>query len=218
MVASSISKPFLIERHGNLAFIFKPPDFLTHASLDKSRPDLQSWVRQHLSAPEAFVAHRLDAPTSGILLFGLTPESAFQVRDFLENSRKFYLLQGRGIPEESRQEWVDHLKEDRKGVRIVRSGGKKAVTIFQKISQNDNLFSALVEIKTGRRHQIRIQAASHNLPLIGENLYSDQKGLLHLHAWLFLGPKNQKIPAPVPDWLGGEDLTKAQQALDTWDQ
>lgn len=53
----------------------------------------------------------------------------------------------------------------------ISTEGKEASTFFHILQQNDNYLCALAFPKTGRQHQIRLHAAYHGLPLIGDKLY-----------------------------------------------
>ena len=65
---------------------------------------------------------------------------------------------------------------------IVDSKGKEALTYFEKIKSNGNMSLLKATLETGRKHQIRVQCASLNHPILNDSLYGgkriDNTGLL----------------------------------------
>ncbi|HZF01784.1 MAG TPA: RluA family pseudouridine synthase [Methylomirabilota bacterium] len=120
--------------------------------------------------------HRLDADTSGILLFAKSP-GAVETYSALFESRKMektYLAVAVGAPKEN--EWTCQLKlgQDSRQfgrIKVDERFGKDAETHF-KILETRGKFS-LVEAKpvTGRTHQIRVHLTESGLPIVGDELY-----------------------------------------------
>lgn len=66
--------------------------------------------------------------------------------------------------------------------RWVAPDGQQAQTKYQTIEEGQENSRLEVELLTGRTHQIRIHMAYMQHPLLGDNLYDDQVGPLHLHC------------------------------------
>ena len=119
--------------------------------------------------------HRLDAETTGILLFAKSPGALRTIGELFETRRmqKRYLAVVRGHPKQN--EWICRAKlgPDPKehGRHRVDPGGKEAETAF-KVLERKNGF-ALIEAKpvTGRTHQIRLHLADAQLPIVGDPMY-----------------------------------------------
>jgi tRNA pseudouridine65 synthase len=133
-----------------------------------------------------YPVHRLDRATSGVLLFGLSSESARAISQQFQNRsvRKVYYCVVRG--------WVDERGEVDYPLSVPGVGGSlelqkaEAVTGFESVSQleipqalgrySTARFSLVrAEPRTGRMHQIRRHFAHDRHPLIGDTIYGDGK-------------------------------------------
>jgi RluA family pseudouridine synthase len=157
--------------------------------------------------------HRLDADTSGILLFAKSPGAVERFFDLFESRKmeKTYLAVVVGEPKQN--EWMCELKlaPDKKRFRKMKVNerfGKEAETHF-KLLETRGKYS-LVEAKpvTGRTHQIRVHLAESGLPVVGDELYGNGRGdaSLGLRAvrLAYFDPftkKRVEIRAPVEDFL-----------------
>ena len=120
--------------------------------------------------------HRLDADTSGILLFVKSPGAVETFSDLFESRRmeKTYLAVVDGKPREA--EWTCQLKLAPDPRRVGRMKvdareGKEAETQFRVLQKKEKL--TLVEARpfTGRTHQIRVHLAEAGCPVISDKLY-----------------------------------------------
>jgi 23S rRNA pseudouridine955/2504/2580 synthase len=147
--------------------------------------------------------HRLDRNTSGLITF---PKSMAGAQAFTEllragSVRKRYLalLEGRL---EGEERWEDRIVRDGESrVSRVAPEGSPALAFARPLLQSAAATLALVELRTGLTHQIRVQASSRGLPLAGDAKYGGRRsaqGYL-LHAWLldFAEPPFPDIPGRV---------------------
>lgn len=164
--------------------VIKPQNVPSQADASGDE-DMLSKVKKYLKEKynkegEAFVGlvHRLDRPTGGIMVFAKTSKGASrlsqQIRDGKMN--KTYFAVTSKVPQLNMGKLVNYLKKDEQTnkVRIVtqgESGSKKAELMYKILQTNED--EALVEVKliTGRGHQIRVQFAGINCPLVGDNKY-----------------------------------------------
>jgi 23S rRNA pseudouridine955/2504/2580 synthase len=122
--------------------------------------------------------HRLDRPTSGVLVFSASLRGARRFSALLREGkiRKLYLALAEGNVEEPGF-WEDSLFRDREARRtLVSAEGKPARTRFSPLGvcagNGAGPYSLLMlEPETGRCHQIRAQAAARGHPLGGDKKY-----------------------------------------------
>jgi RluA family pseudouridine synthase len=134
--------------------------------------------------------HRLDAETTGILLFAKSPGAVRSYGDLFESRRmhKRYLAVARGNPKED--EWVCKAKlgPDPKehGRHRIDLQGKESETKFKVIERKNGL--ALIEARpvTGRTHQIRLHLEHAHLPILGDPMYGTPQDRARRNALMAL--------------------------------
>jgi 23S rRNA pseudouridine955/2504/2580 synthase len=185
-----------------LLAVNKPAGLAVHGSgsLDEA---VRAYLADKLSPSLSFKPgplHRLDKPSSGIVVFSTSLEGARLFTALMREHKvkKTYLAIVDGAVEKE-QVWEDMLVRD-KGLKktFVTEEGKRAVTKIKPLSTKDGFSLIEAEIETGRTHQIRAQAAAHGHPLAGDKKYgSHGKSGFFLHAWKmeFL---DIKLEAPLP--------------------
>ena len=160
-------------------------------------PDMVNMIKKHLSngngEPYVGVVHRLDKPVSGIMVFAKNKESAAALsRQLREGTmKKKYRAIVCGQPKEKNGKFSDLLLQDNKTnvtavVKKGTEGGKLAelnyTLLRKKFLEGEQIAEVEIELLTGRHHQIRVQFASHGLPLMGDRKYNpaytrkDEKG------------------------------------------
>ena len=122
------------------------------------------------------LVHRLDRPVGGIMVFARTSKAASRLSKMIQNHEmiKEYLLvchnkiDDYGIMED----YIE--KNDTKSNITTKENGKYAKLEYKVIERKNNLNLVKVNLITGRHHQIRLQFASRNNPLYGDQLYGMQ--------------------------------------------
>jgi 23S rRNA pseudouridine1911/1915/1917 synthase len=165
----------------------KPAGMPTQPTRDRVERSLEELMR--LRFREIWLVHRLDTPTSGVVLFARSPESAATLSALFAAGeiRKTYLaiLEGELAAEKAVETPID---------------SKNARTIFRPQSNDGIVTLAEVVIETGRTHQIRVHAASIGHPVLGDRRYgsgSPAKRLM-LHAWKLEHERFGLLEAPPP--------------------
>ena len=155
--------------------------------------------------------HRLDRNTTGLLVFSLSLQGAKWFSESIKNHtvQKKYLGIAEGKLDQT-QTWEDKIQDsdsNEDGFYTVTQDdqGKTAVTIAKPLLSTsiDKHPVTLVEytIKTGRKHQIRLQSQLHKHPLAGDKAYGGQpfkelKREYYLHAYSLTFPEDNPLKLP----------------------
>ncbi len=148
------------------------------------------------------LVHRLDRPTTGIMVFAKTSKAAARLSKQIKDHEfhKSYLAVVDGCIKEKSGRFIDYLKKDEKGNSLVvkKGEGKLAELSYTVLDYNKKENKTLIEVnlKTGRHHQIRVQFKHHGYPLCGDQRYGKQdKTMLALVAYKleFLHPVKKEV-------------------------
>ncbi len=169
----AIDKPAGVRSHPNGS----APDSRAVFSLPYN-PELEAY-----DSPEGegiHLLHRLDSPTSGLILFATRRDVAKAVRTaFADHTvAKTYYALVRGRPTRDKEIWRDRLtvKRHRGVLRAETGSGDPAETEVELVGtiQGPPLLSLLrLRPSTGRTHQLRVQCAARRLPIVGDATYGD---------------------------------------------
>lgn len=159
------------------------------------------------------LVHRLDRPVGGIMVFAKTSKAASRLSTQIRNHelKKKYLAIVNGIIKEDYGEYNDSLKKLPNGNSVVADDGKESSLEFKVLERNKKVNKTLVEInlKTGRHHQIRVQFASRNHPLCGDQRYGIKDNTqiaLYAYKLEFIHPTTKeklifkKYPPKINHW------------------
>lgn len=131
------------------------------------------------------LVHRLDRPTGGIMVFARTSKAAERLSKQIQDKKfdKRYLAVINGILNEKEGVLEDYiLKQDSNS--IIDKSGKYAKLSYKVLEEKNNLSLLDIKLDTGRHHQIRVQFASRNYPLYGDQRYGkEDKKQLALYAY-----------------------------------
>jgi RluA family pseudouridine synthase len=179
----------ILHRDRFLVVINKPAGVLSHPNSGRSDAKERSAFEGRYdmeqkcflgAAGRVWLIHRLDQDTSGVLLGALDEKTALRCREAFEagSVRKSYLTLVRGSLSPAGT-WLDHLavSRDRGRVRtaVLKGRPPNAELRFKMRGFHAATRLSLIDIDliTGRTHQIRVQAASRQHPLIGDDVYGD---------------------------------------------
>jgi RluA family pseudouridine synthase len=171
------------------------------------------------------VPHRLDRPVSGVILFGKTSRATHRLSEQFENRQidKTYWGVVSGAVNEDVGTWIDYMRKVpncpiAEIVKPISPDAREAILHYKVLRQfniNGNPFTHLeIKLETGRMHQIRLQAATHGHPILGDATYNStfpfgenfdnercREIALHAHSISFKNPSSKEqlnLIAPTP--------------------
>lgn len=191
--------PEIIYEDNHLLIINKKPSELVQGDKtgDISLLDtLKNWIKIRDRKPgNVFLGliHRLDRPTSGILVFAKTSKALSRMNEKFktrEVSKKYWAIV-EGKPEIASQKLENYLRKNPKNnkVTVYKSqvpDAKSAMLHYQTLAILDHYSLLEIELFTGRSHQIRAQLSFNGNPIKGDLKYGSKRsnpdGSISLHA------------------------------------
>jgi tRNA pseudouridine65 synthase len=176
----------------------KASGVLTHPNSNKRRPEKRK-ARTLLNAPyleeeeayfwedengdenKIYLVHRLDSPTSGVILGASSRKLAESIKESFANRKVSKTYHAIVIPSHKpfkNAQWKDNLveKRDQEKIRVSRGNGPIAITKAHMEREKTGLYGlSLLKLdpQTGRTHQLRVQCALRNLPILGDKNYGN---------------------------------------------
>jgi len=160
------------------------------------------------------LVHRLDRPTSGVLLFAKTSKALSRLnKQFREKqTQKIYLVCVEHLPEQRSDtltNWLVKNEQQNKSYvcESTKKGAKLAILTYRYLFSSEHYHVLEITLQTGRHHQIRCQLAHIGATVKGDVKYGAKRpnidNSIHLHAWKlqFIHPTTQQtisITAPPP--------------------
>ncbi|MDU1891461.1 MAG: RNA pseudouridine synthase [Dysgonomonas sp.] len=160
------------------------------------------------------VTHRLDRPTSGIVVFAKTSKALPRLNDMFKNKevKKTYWAIVKNMPKQTEGTLKHYLVRNEKQNKSYaydteKPNSKLAILHYKLIAHSDKYNLLEIDLETGRHHQIRCQLAKIGCPIKGDLKYgaerSNPDGGISLHARKvsFIHPVSKvliEVTAPTP--------------------
>ncbi len=183
----------VLHESSGVVVVLKPAGIATQAppGIDSMEARMRKWIVGRGGAYLG-VPHRLDRPVSGVMLFAVTPRAARQLSRQFERRQvgkryvaRLELVAVRETPGDGWAEWRDRIAKipDEPRARIVPRDepceeAREAVTqvrLLEAAGLHEGGERSVIGVElmplTGRMHQIRIQAASRGMPVLGDSIY-----------------------------------------------
>lgn len=168
--------PCVLHEDEHILAIHKPAGLNTHAPNPWAGEGIHEWLKNREPRwSRLAIIHRLDKATSGVMVFGKTPEANRSLTDQFarRQAAKTYLFLTDRKPASGRftvRTGIERLGE-RYIPKALPSGAALAETEFESLGKTGNYHLLAARPLTGRTHQIRVHAAHEKLPILGDELY-----------------------------------------------
>lgn len=186
-----------------IIIVNKPPHLLTMSTEKEKERTLFHYVFDYLKKKnknnKVFIVHRLDKDTSGIVMFAKDEKTKFYLQDNWDKFKKNYvaIVEGKvnkdkGVLKSYLQETKTHLTYS-----VQDKNGKLAITEYEKILENKKYTMLSLNLKTGRKNQIRVQLSDVKNPIVGDKKYGTKKDPIRRMALIantleFIHPKTKE--------------------------
>lgn len=171
----------IVHEDVHLLVVEKHAGVLTVPTLRGDKENLEAAITIYLGRGkvgkfQAFVVHRLDRDTSGLLVFGKSEKIALQLKSQFEDHKPIreYLAIVSGRLDQKTGTFKSYLStdEDLNQVSSQDQGkGKLAITHFEVVELLKDTTLVKVTLETGRRNQIRVHFAEAGHPVLGDTRY-----------------------------------------------
>lgn len=196
----------IIYEDKNILVVNKPSGILT-ASTPKEKEktlfhEVSYYVKKSNPKAKVFIVHRLDKDTSGIVMFAKNQNVKYAYQNGWDKLvlKRGYTAIVDGVLEKKQGTIKSYLKET-KTLLVYSSNDKKngklAITNYNVVKESKHYSMLDVEIKTGRKNQIRVHMKDINHPILGDKKYGSKKSpvnrlMLHAGVLTITNPKTKK--------------------------
>jgi 23S rRNA pseudouridine1911/1915/1917 synthase len=169
----------------------KPAGLLSMGSEREKQRTAHRILNEHLKTrsrsprQQAFIVHRLDRESSGLMLFARSESAQAALQRNWKSVTKKYLAVVKGVPSKAHGTLTAHLVESKSLlVHRVDNGGQLAITHYRVLRTLGDKSLLELTLETGRKHQIRVQLATVGHPIVGDRRYGADrtKTRLALHS------------------------------------
>lgn len=211
----------IIYEDKELLVVNKPSGILTIRDNKNSinlYEEVSSYVKKQHKSNKVFIVHRLDKDTSGVIVFAKNEKVKRDLQDNWDKSKRIYIALTEGVPNKNKGIIKEYLSVNKANF-VYKSNekiGKYAETHYQVINKYKDIGVLKVDIKTGRKNQIRVGLAGLNSPIVGDKKYGSKINPLKrmgLHAYsLSFKYKNReynfraKLPIEFKKYINDEIL------------
>ncbi len=168
----------IIYEDKNLLVIEKDPHVLTISTpKEKLRTlyhEASEYVKKQYPKNKIFIVHRLDKETSGLVVFAKSEDIKNKLQNNWEQTKRGYLAIVEGHLQKKKDTLKSYLIET-KTLDVYstkdKNKGKLAITEYEVLQENKKYSLLKINIKTGRRNQIRVQLSDIGNPIAGDKKY-----------------------------------------------
>ncbi len=201
----------VIHEDEDLLIIDKPSGLPVHPTVDNTQENILALLEK-ARGEKLYITHRLDTGTSGLLIFARNALAQVKINQFLVDGeiRKYYraFVSGHDLPE---GEWLHFMEPSPRAPKKVsesqiRGWAECKLNIVDQTpfthEKYGNVSEILIELLTGRTHQIRSQLGFEGFPIIGDKAYGSSIAISNheqicLQACVLMMPALKPSQAPL---------------------
>ena len=181
----------------------KPANLLTISTEKEKDRTLFHYVYEYLKKKnknnKVFIVHRLDKDTSGIVIFAKDQNTKYFLQNNWNTFKRNYVAIVEGKVKNNKGVLKNYLEETKTHLTYIVNdkNGKLAITEYEKVLENKRYTMLSLNIKTGRKNQIRVQLANIGNPIVGDKKYGNKKDPIRRMALVantleFIHPKSKQ--------------------------
>lgn len=195
----------IIYEDKDIIVINKPSGLLTVATEKEKNKTAYHLVMEYLKKKNKnnriFIIHRLDKDTSGIIMFAKNERAKHLYQDNWNDivKKRCYYAVIDGKMQNKEGTIKSYLKENGNMVYSVKDrSGKLAITEYKVLKERKNISLLDINLKTGRKNQIRVHMKENKTPILGDLKYGEKSKLINrlaLHAYKLelINPVTKKL-------------------------
>lgn len=225
-VELNLSRPFPQFRHPKIQMVYEDDDVIvinkaygllsvgtgSQKKEETAYNILKDYLKEASPLNKIFIIHRLDKPTSGLMMFAKNPEAQEAMQHNWNNMvlDRTYVAVVEGIVKENEGVITSYLGETSQ-FEVYSSpepgeGLRKATTRFKVLARGNGYSLLEFSLDTGRKNQIRVHSKEIGHPIVGDRKYGANASpinrlALHARTLRFVHPvtrKDMKFETPVP--------------------
>ncbi len=144
---------------------------------------VSDYVKKNNKKNKIFIVHRLDKDTSGLIVLAKNIKTKNYLQNNWDKIERRYKAIVIGITK-NKEILKNYLKENKNHFVYIANSGDLAITEYKKIKEINNNSLLDINIKTGKKNQIRVQLSNINHPILGDKKYGiNNYKRLCLHAY-----------------------------------
>ena len=201
----------IIYEDKDIIVVNKPSGLLTISNAKEKNKTLykmvSDYVKRNVKNKKIFIIHRLDKDTSGIVLFAKSQK----IKELYQNNwndivrERKYIAVIQGKMNNKKGTITSYLTENKDHIVYSSKNGKLAITDYIVLKEGNDKSLIDINIKTGRKNQIRVHMKENNTPILGDSKYGKKikdRMYLHAHKLKLVNPKTNNtmtFETDIPD-------------------
>ena len=197
----------IVHEDNNITLCNKPPGLAMHRGSGHEF-GLVELLQSYTKNPQFTFVNRIDRATSGLVIGAKNLITARKLSELFRQQaiEKYYAIMVDGVVEQDHFSITSFLKKEED--RVVEymdgyDGAKKAVSSFSVVQRYKSTTLLEARLLTGRTHQLRVQLAKRNHPIVGDMKYGNRRAqnMLLFSQRVVIPAFNLDVSLPVPEYF-----------------